>query len=188
VSTHISPEDAAALLSEIDAARSAMRRVVREHRGHYHLWIWGLAWVAMPLTAHLGGDPAARFFPWICLGGVALSILVGFTQGRQIRRRVDSRLIAMLVTVWAFAALFPWVLHAPGNVRVLYTFVCLVAMQSYVIAGLWTDTYLLWVGIVVAALVLIGYFLFPAFFWLWMAAFGGGTLILTGFYVRHFWR
>jgi hypothetical protein len=74
------------------------------------------------------------------------------------------------------------------DARSLYAYCCLVAMLTYVIAGLWTDTYLLWVGLAVAALVLTGLFLLPGIFWIWMAIFGGGTLVLTGFYVRHFWR
>ena len=63
-----------------------------------------------------------------------------------------------------------------------------VAMQAYVVAGLWTDTYLLWAGLLVTVLVLAGVVLFPAIFWIWMAVCGGGTLIATGFYVRHGWR
>jgi len=48
--------------------------------------------------------------------------------------------------------------------------------------------YLLWLGLVVAALVLVGLFAFPALFWWWIAGFCGGTLILTGVYVRYVWR
>lgn len=186
--SELSPQEAGALLADIDAARATMRHVIREHRGHYHLWIWGAAWVAMPLTAHFGGDNAARFFPWICAAGGLLSFFTGFTQSRQIRRPANGRFVAVIVTVWVFAALFPFVLRAPFDSRTLYAFLCLVAMQSYVIAGLWTDSYLLWVGIIVSVLVLAGVFLFPGIFWLWMAACGGGSLILTGFYIRHYWR
>ena len=185
---HISPQEASALLADVDAARATMRRTIREHRGHYHLWIWGAVWIAMPLTAQFGGDYAARFFPWLCLGGGVLSGIVGFVQSRQVRQPTNTRLIIALGTIWAFAFLFPIVLHAPLHARNLYAFCCLVAMQTYIIAGLWTDTYLLWVGIIVTALILCGVFVFPGIFWLWMAVFGGGTLVLTGFYVRHFWR
>jgi hypothetical protein len=61
-------------------------------------------------------------------------------------------------------------------------------MLCYVIAGIWFDLYLLWLGLIIAALILVGLFVFSAFFWLWIAVFGGGTLILTGVYVRYFWR
>lgn len=188
MANEISPQEASALLAEVDSARSAMRHAIREHRGHYHLWIWGLAWIAMPLSAHFGGDRAALYFPWICAAGGVLSGAVGFIQSRQVRQPKNNRFIIAMMAQWLFALLFPFVLRAPLESRNLYAFCCLVAMQTYVVAGLWTDTYLLWVGIIVTALILCGVFLFPTIFWLWMAIFGGGTLVLTGFYVRHFWR
>jgi hypothetical protein len=184
----ISPQEAGALLADVESARAAMRHAIRAHRGHFHLWIWGVAWTIMPLLAYFRGDDAARFFPFICVAGGVLSIIVGFTQQRQIRRPPNGRFAAVMITVWLFAALFPFVLHVPFNPRTLYAYCCLVAMQTYVIAGLWTDSYLLWVGITVTALILAGVYFFPAIFWLWMAVFGGGSLVLTGFYVRHFWR
>ncbi len=184
----LTSEQAGAVLADIEMARVTMRRVIRDHRGHYHLWIWGVAWVVMPLTAHFGGDNAARFFPFICAAGGLLSFITGFTQARQIRRPANGRFMAVMATVWVFAALYPFVLRTPFDSRTLYAFLCLVAMQTYVIAGLWMDSYLLWLGIIVTVLVLAGVFLFPGIFWLWMAACGGGSLILSGFYVRHFWR
>jgi hypothetical protein len=186
--TEISPQEARAMLADVEDARIAMRRTIRDHRGHYHLWIWGGVWIAMPLTAHFGGDNAARYFPALCVVGGVLSAITGFVQSRQVRQPKNARFGIAMVTLWLFGVLFPIVLRAPLDVRNLYAFCCLVAMQTYVIAGLWTDTYLLWVGILVTLLVLAGFFLFPAIFWLWMAIFGGGTLVLTGFYVRHFWR
>lgn len=184
----LSPQEAGALLADIESARAAMRHAIRAHRGHYHLWIWGGAWIAMPLSAHFGGEYAARFFPWICVAGGILSFLAGFTQKQQVRRPANGRFVAVMLTIWLFAVVFPIVLRAPLDARTYYAYCCLVAMQTYVVAGIWTDTYLLWVGLLVTALILIGLFLFPALFWIWMAVFGGGTLVLTGFYVRHFWR
>ena len=77
----LTPEQAAAALADVEQARLAMRRAIRDHRGHYHLWIWGGTWVAMPLTAHFGGDHAARYFLWICAVGAVLSIITGFALG-----------------------------------------------------------------------------------------------------------
>ena len=184
----VTTKEAAAALAEVEQARAAMRRVVRDHRGHLHLWIWGAVWVAMPLTAQLGGDRAARFFPAICAVGGLLSMVAGFTQSRRIRLPVNARFLGVLAALLGFAALFPFVLGAQPTVRAVYAYVCLVAMQAYVVAGLWTDTYLLWAGLLVTVLVLAGVVLFPAIFWIWMAVCGGGTLIATGFYVRHGWR
>jgi hypothetical protein len=183
-----SPAEAAALLSEIESARTTMRKVVRAHRGHFHLWIWGAIWVAMPLSVQFGGERADRFFPWLTGAGVLASIAVGAAQGRQIKARIEPRFIGMIGALVLFAALFPLVLQARFDLRSLYAYICLVVMQAYVVAGLWTDSYLLWLGLLIAALILTGLFWFPGIFWLWMAVCGGGSLLLTGFYVRHFWR
>ena len=141
-----------------------------------------------PVVATFGGDRAARFFPAICAVGGLLSMVAGFTQSRRIRLPVNARFLGVLAALLGFAALFPFVLGAQPTVRAVYAYVCLVAMQAYVVAGLWTDTYLLWAGLLVTVLVLAGVVLFPAIFWIWMAVCGGGTLIATGFYVRHGWR
>ncbi len=184
----LTPQEAATALAEVEDARVTMRRIIRAHRGHYHLWIWGATWVAMPLLAHFKGDYAARHFAWICLVAGLASGWVGFTQSAQIRMASNFRFFGVLAALVLFAVLFPFVLQARFDARTLYAYTCLVAMQAYVVAGLWTDSYLLWLGIAVTALILAGVFLFPGIFWVWMAVFGGGTLIASGFYVRHFWR
>lgn len=184
----LNPQEAAAALAQVEDAQATMRRVVRAHRGHYHLWIWGVSWIVMPLGAQFYGDTAVRWFGLICIPCGIASAIVGGTQNRQLRSPVNHRFLCALAALVAFAVAFPFVLHATTEPKSLYAYSCLVVMQGYVVAGLWTDTYLLWVGILVSALVLVGVFLLPGFFWIWMAVFGGGTLIATGFYVRHFWR
>src|SRR5262245_38112570 len=107
----LSTDEAAAALTAVDDARAAMRRAIRAHRGHGHLWIWGAAWVAMPLVAHFGGDEAARHFPWICLAAGIASTLLGFAQSRQIRAPFNGRFLAVVGAIVGFAAVFPFVLH-----------------------------------------------------------------------------
>ena len=94
----------------------------------------------------------------------------------------------MLAAVILFSALWPLVLRAPVNDQAIFAYIGLVAMLCYIIAGIWFDTYLVWLGLVMTALILVGLFLFSSIFWWWIAIFGGGTLIVTGFYIRYFWR
>ena len=184
----LTPQEAAAALAEVASARAAMRHVIREHRGHWYLWIWGAAWIVMPATAQILGDEGTHYFPWICLVAGALSFAVGLVQRRQIKLPSNGKFFGMFAAIFLFAALFPFVLHIEPDSKRIYAYTCLVAMQGYVIAGLWTDTYLLWLGLFVTALIVAGIFLLPGIFWWWMAVCGGGSLVLSGFYVRHFWR
>jgi hypothetical protein len=184
----LSPEEATRALTAIQASRDAMRSAVRTHRGHYHLWMWGLIWIAMAMLAEFRGPAGVRLFPWLSLGGVAGSCVLGFVQGRQIRMPVDKRFLGVLAAVIFFAALWPLVLRAPADNQVIFAYLGLVVMLCYIIAGIWFDTYLLWLGLVMTALILVGLFCFTGIFWWWIAVFGGGPLIATGFYVRYFWQ
>lgn len=184
----LTPAEATAALAEVEAARATMRHVIRAHRGHLHLWIWGVAWIVMPLLVHFRGESAMQLFPWIALAGGVASATAGFTQASQIRLLPSARFLGMLAALLVFALVFPFVLITQPEPKAIYAYICLVAMQAYVVAGLWTDTYLLWLGLAITALILVGLFVFPAVFWLWMAAFSGGSLLVSGFYVRRYWR
>jgi hypothetical protein len=184
----LSAQEAAAALADVERARGTMRQAIRAHRGHWHLWIWGVVWMAMPLLAHFQGDGAARYFFAFVIVGSLLSTWVGRSQSQRVRMPVNLRFVGVIASLVIFAAMFPFVLHARADAKSLYAYTCLISMQAYVIAGLWTDSYLLWLGLAITALVLLGFFAFPGIFWLWMAIFGGGALVGTGFYIRHFWR
>jgi len=184
----LSSEEAARALAAIEASRETMRSAIRAHRGHYHLWLWGLVWIAMAMLAEFGGLAGIRLFRWVSVAGIAGSVLIGLLQSREIRSPLDKRFFGVLVAVVFFAALGPLVLRASPDNQGVFAYCGLVAMLCDVIAGLWFDTYLLWLGLVVAALILVGLFCFHSLFWWWIAIFGGGSMIVTGFYIRYFWR
>ena len=184
----LTSEEATRALAAIQTTREAMRSAIRAHRGHYHLWLWGVIWIAMALLAEFRGQGGIHLFPWLCAAGFGGSMVLGCIQGSQIRMPVDKRFLGVLAMVILFAVLWPLVLRAQVNDRTVFAYAGLVAMLCYVIAGIWFDTYLLWLGLVITALILVGLFCFAAFFWWWIAIFGGGTLIITGFYIRYFWR
>ena len=184
----LSSEEATRALAAIEASRTAMRSAIRAHRGHYHLWLWGAVWIAMALLAEFRGEAGVRLFPWLCALGAAGSTVLGIVQGRQIRMRVDRRFLGVLAAVILFAVIAPQVLRPQANNVAIFAYLALVIALDYIIAGIWFDMYLLWLGGALAALILIGLFVFPALFWWWIAVFGGGTMIFTGVYVRYFWR
>jgi hypothetical protein len=184
----LSPEEATRALAAIQASRETMRSAVRAHRGHYHLWLWGLIWIAMAMLAEFRGPAGIRLLPWVCLAGVAGSFVLGFLQGRQIRMPLDRRFLGVLAAVVVFSALWPLLFRAPADNQTIFAYIGLVVMLCYIIAGIWFDSYLFWLGLVMAALILVGLWCFPGIFWWWIAIFGGGPLIATGFYIRYFWR
>jgi hypothetical protein len=184
---NISPEEAAQSLRDVEASRSAMRSLVRSHRGHLYLWLWGSIWIIVSL---LNWADTPRF--WALTNGIAVAGLVAtvaiiVAQRRQVRSRVDRRFLAVCAVLLVFGyGVWPVFLGQPHTYKSAYGYGILVWMQVYVVAGIWFDNYWLWMGVIMTVLILGGFLLFPAIFWMWPLL-GGATLLGTGFYVR-LWR
>ena len=182
-------DEAAGALAAVARSQEALRQAFRAHCGHYYLWLWGVVWVLMALSAHYGGPAAIpRYFPLLCLGGAAASGAIGLRQRRQVRIPTDRRFLGVLATLLGFGVIWLLVLQPARSNERLFVYISLMVAQIYAVAGIWFDSYLLWMGLILAALLLIGVVLFLPVFWVWVAGFGGGALILGGFYVRYFWR
>lgn len=184
----ISPEEAARALAAIEGSQASMRASLRARRGHLHLWLWGAIWIVMALSAEIGGDATARFFPILATAGGVGSFLIGRAQNQAIRIPLDRRFLWVMSATLLFGP--TWIMTTSGftGPKAIFAFGGLLVAQIYVIAGIWFDTYLLRLGLVIAAAMLIGLLLLPAYFWIWVAIAGGGPLIGTGIYVRYFMR
>jgi hypothetical protein len=180
--------EAARALAAIEASRSTMRKIVRSHRGHYYLWLWGVIWVAMALLAEFRGHSGLKLGNWLALAGTVGSFTIGFLQTAHLRAPIDFRFLGLIAAIIGFAIVGPFVLRGPADPKAGFAYVALVVMLCYIVAGLWFDVYLLWLGLAIAALVLLGLFCFNSYFWWWIAVFGGGSFIGTGFYIRYGWN
>ncbi len=186
---HLTKEEAAAALAAIAQSREASRTAFRAHHGHYYLWLWGLIWIAMAMAAHFGGRVGmGRFAPWLCLGGGLISYFIGLLQSSQVRAPRDRRFIGV-VLILIFLPFFNLIVLQPvPTMERIFTYIGLIVAQIYIVAGIWFDSYLTWLGALLAVLLMVGFVFFLPIFWIWVAIFGGGSLILGGFYVRYFWR
>lgn len=185
----ISKAEAAASLEAVHRANLAARSAFRAHHGHFHLWLWGCVWIAMALCAHFRGEAGVRLFPWLSAGGMVASFVIGFLQGNQVRGPCDRRFFGALGALIGFAVLVPFVLQPRAVTPEMgFAYTGLVVAQAYVLAGIWFDTYMVWFGVLIAALIIAGLWFFAPYFWIWIAVCTGGAFLVTGFYVRYFWR
>lgn len=191
----ISREEAAEALRLIDVSRAAFRSAMRSSMGYQHLWVWGGVWIVQCLYFQF----AAVVHVWtansMVLVGILGSVLVGRHQARLVRKPADKRFLLALGMLIGFGALvWPLVLGGhwdlpPQRVsQVFYAYGCLLAMQCYVLTGIWFDNHLLWIGLLISALIVLGFLFFAPWFWVWMAVFAGGGLVISGFYVRRSWK
>jgi hypothetical protein len=184
----ISKEEAEQALRDIEVSKEAMRTLVRFHRGHLFLWLWGTVFI---VVAALDWISSQRFWVpgnWIFGGAVVATVLIGWGQGRTIRSPIDKRFLAVCFTLLAFGYfVWPSFLGLPHSDKAAYGYGLLIWMQVYMVAGIWFRNYWLWMGVAVTVLLVAGYLLFPGAFWA-CCILGGATLVATGFYVRYGWR
>ena len=98
------------------------------------------------------------------------------------QKRARIEIIPLIDIMFFLLATF--LVMRPANPMVSGAFVPLIVATVYAIFGIWKGLRFLFAGIAVAALTLIGFFLLPQWFLIWMAAVGGGSLILVGLWLR----
>jgi len=150
-----------------------------------HLMLWGAIWFIYPMWVQLW--PRTLYIPMLLfpLGGIA-SWLIGTHSRRPVKNTKDKRFMLIGFILWFFACIWA-VLLKPESPEQIYAFGCTVAMFAYVVAGFWWGRVFIVLGLAVTVFTLVGYYLLPGIFWLWMAFMGGGALMGSGLYLK-FWR
>ncbi|MCX4160997.1 MULTISPECIES: hypothetical protein [Paraburkholderia] len=145
--------------------------------------LWGVIWlIGFGLTDIA---PAYANFIWIALNvvGVLGCIYLGQRGRHEDRSATSWRWLASMLSIFAFYIL-ALVIFQPATGMQSAAFIALIVALFYVLAGLWLGARFAIAGTLLAALTLIGYFVLPAHFALWMAVAGGGALMLAGLWLR----
>jgi hypothetical protein len=188
---NISPSEAEEALAAIQAVMHKTRRSIANSGAYLFLIVWGVIWLigflgSQFLTLETAGNA------WMVLdifGGI-LSAVIGIRMGRGVRRTSATTsgkrigLFWMLLFVYCIAAIaVAW----PTDGKQLAMFIILFVTVGWVAMGLLLSFASAWWGLALTALALIGYFLLPGIFYLWMAILGGGGMIALGLYIRSRW-
>ncbi len=135
--------------------------------------------------------------------GIVSSLFVGsWRRNPPIKSPYSGRIGLAWIVLLAYGALwvgllFPWeMMHtggwhefAPLIARKVSAYAVTVCMFAYVALGLLLlDRFLLFLGLLVTLTTLFGYFFISDYFQLWVAATGGGSLLVSGLFVRKTWR
>jgi len=194
-----SAAEARAALEATSQWQAQTRRAIAESTVAPRLIWWGIVWVAMFLYAQFHSGPNRLGWAFI-VTGLAGAILLRFFYPTPVKRKSDWRQAAFWLAIFAYAAVLlvvvePWSLlqnlSAPDRTMLdhkLTAYFSIVPMFAFVLFGLWIGRFLVWIGLVETALILLGYNFLPGYFYLWMAVTGGGTLTLSGIFIRKFWK
>ena len=188
---NVSPTEAEEALTAIQAMMLKTRRAISSSGAYIFLIIWGVIWLL--------GFMGSQFLPqeisgyaWMgldILGGI-LSAVAGIRMNRGVRNPSSSTsgkriaIFWLLLFLYCIAALaIAW----PASGKQLSMLIILFVMVGWMAMGLLLSFASIRWGLVLTVLALIGYFLLPGTFYLWMAVLGGGGMIALGLYIRSRW-
>jgi hypothetical protein len=191
---NVSNEDAQASLTQVEQTMARTRKAIAAGYSSPLLILWGLLFAVANAVAHFYLKYTYIIF-WAMAGvGLMGSLLVWWRLQRKlpVKEPVEDKLNLRIGALWGslFIYVFIWLsLLAPFNGMQMHAFIVTSTMFGYVVLGLWfTEYYMAWLGLAVTAVTLVGFYLLPAYYCLWMAVTAGGLLLGTGLYLHARWR
>lgn len=182
----ISAQQAADALKEADAAERRSFEAYSYSQTAPYCFVWGVVWLLGYGAQALAPSPLRMWLGWWWLGlslvGALISILIG--QAQNARRPGRSWRIGILFLIlWLFTTALFAVFNPQNHLQVGAYFPLLFA-AIYAAIGLWLGLRYILVGVFMAAATLGAYFFLREYFFHWMALVGGGSLLLTGLWMR----
>jgi|SRR5579884_340466 len=198
---NISKKEAQESLDDIQSVTEQTRKAIAYGACSAMLILWGVIWmIGYSITQF---SPNYAGFAWmglIPIGAVACWIL-GVRNQSSHHSANAARIGAFWLVLFGYAALWLVLLHPtnlpsgaewahfqPINDRQISAFFATVPMFAYVVGGLWFGRFFVWLGALVTVMTVLGFYLLPNLFYLWMAFIGGGSLLVAGLYIRNRWR
>ncbi|SDI19684.1 hypothetical protein [Paraburkholderia phenazinium] len=179
----LSSGQASQALRELEAVTQRSGQLYRYQRFAPMLILWGVIWLIGFSSSHF--FPAHAFWAWIALDVIGISgcIYLGRRGKQDASNSTSWRWLASIFSIVVFYIVVQNILQ-PVSGPQSAALISLIVALCYFLGGVWIGARLAITGIVVAALTLIGFYMFPAYFLLWMAVVGGGSLILAGVWLR----
>ncbi len=183
----LSRDQAADSLKEIERTSRRSAQAFSYASASPYLIVWGLIW----MVGYAASDLAMRWTSPIWLGLSVIGVLVCMAAGRRQAaahgpdgRASGLRFLASFMVIFVFVYALFAVIGPPANPLASGAVAPLLVAMFYGLVGVWKGVRFLVAGALVAGLTLAGYFWLPQHFLLWMAAVGGGSLVLAGVLLR----
>ena len=187
----ISPDEAEEALRAIQSVTQKTRRSIANSGAYIFLIITGMIWlVGFLATQFLTGDIVAVIWIGMSILGSALAVLLGSRMNRRVRSPSTTLYAKRIGTFWLlliFYSLAAIAIARPTDGKQMTMFIVLFIMLGQMAMGLLFSFSSTWWALPITALALVGYFLLPEFFYLWMAILVGGGMIALGLYIRLKW-
>jgi|GEM_PF-802743 len=155
-----------------------------------YLTLWSLLWLVGMNSSYFLPMLAGQIWSGVEMLGIGGSVLIGFVYQRRTGIRAPWSVILTfivfnLLIFFVFGALSQLGPHALQGRNPAMMAIPLIVALIYAYLGFYRRARrLLWTGLVMALLTVVGFYTLADHFNLWMAILGGGGLILAGFWFR----
>lgn len=174
---------AADALHEIENTQRKSAVTYGYRRTSPYLILWGVIWIVGYTGVYLRPHWWA-LWPALIVVGIVVSFFFKGEGGAKTSSDYGWRYGATAVVLFLFFTATFAVLPPKTGLEV-GAFLPLCVGLGYAIYGIWARAVrILVLGLALGVLTVGGYFYLPAYFVLWMAALGGGGLILGGLWLR----
>jgi hypothetical protein len=188
---NISPDEAEEALADIQKMTQKTRRSIASSGAYIFLIITGFIWlVGFLATQFLTGEIVPAIWIGISILGAALSIPLGSRMDRRVRSPSFNATAKRAAMFWLFLLLYGVATIAvarPTDGKQITMFIILFIMLGQLSMGMLLSFAYTWWALPITALALVGYFLLPDIFYLWMGVLVGGAMIALGLYIRLKW-
>lgn len=188
---NISPNEAEEALTAIQRTMQKSRRSFASSGAYIFLIITGAIWlVGFLSTQFLSGAIVVYIWTGISLLGSVLSVLLGTRMGRRVRGPSTAAYAKRIGIFWlllVFYGVAAISVARPTDGKQVTMLVILFIMVGQLAMGLLFSFSSVWWAPPITALALVGYFLLPDIFYLWMGVLGGGGMIALALYIRSSW-
>jgi hypothetical protein len=188
---NISPNEAEEALADIQRVTQKTRHSVVSGGTYITLIVTGIVWlVGFLCTQFLTGEIVGYIWAGLSILGGTLGTVLGFRMGKRVRSPLTAPTAKRIGLFWLFLVFYGIAAIAvarPTDGKQATMFVILFIMLGQLAMGLLFSFSSVWWALPITALALVGYFLLPGIFYLWMAVLGGGGMIFLGLYIRSRW-
>ena len=180
----ISKTEAASALTDIESTAGRSRLLKGYQIAGPILMVWGVVW-AVGYSAMGLLEPERWGLVWLVLDviGVTATILLARRGKGAAKAGQGWKIMAGVLAVCAFYAA-TFALFKPTSTDAALAYPGVVTGLIYAGVGIAFAPRYLWIGAAVFASSLVGYFFFQPWLAFWMAAVGGGGLIVAGLWLR----
>jgi len=188
---NVSPTEAEEALVAIQSMMKKTRHAIASSGAYITLIVTGTVWLV--------GFLATQFLPmaitvyiWIGMSvlGTALGVLLGIRMGPRLHspsanaNAKQAGIFWLLLVFYGIAAI---AIARPTDGKQVTMFIILFTMLGQLAMGPLVSFSSVWWALPITALALVGYFLLPGIFYLWIAVLGGGGMIVLALYIRSRW-